>query len=86
MKNFNYLLVAILITGVSFSIGDRAYNGLAEKYSWSDTAAWPIAFYLLLMGVFVMSLFIVPKWKSYGPLYMILITLLWIAGVVVGLG
>lgn len=85
MKNFNFLIVAVLITGISFFIGDLAYNRLSEVYRWSETSAWPIALYLLLVGIFAMSLFIVPKWDKYGFIFLMFIVALWIIGLIIGL-
>lgn len=85
MKSFNFLIVAVIVTGISFFIGNLAYEHLSEVYRWSETSAWPIALYLLLVGIFAMSLFIVPKWDKYGFIFLMFIVALWIIGLIIGL-
>lgn len=85
MKNFNFLIVAVVVTGISALIAFLAYDQLSEILRWSDTSAWPIALYLLLVGIFAMSLFIVPKWDKYGFIFLMIIVALWLIGLIIGL-
>ena len=78
MKKQNHVFGGIIATIITLIIGGNTYDRIVDHFGLSNTSAWPVAFFLLLLLVFWGGIFTIARWQTFGKIILVGLLGVWL--------